>query len=86
MEARGGLAVVTQTCDIVNAVLGKDYVVVSPLRELTEQAIEDVQGLPVITTASAVRESLRAIAATMRGMGFDIGHVTVGQVVKKAAA
>jgi hypothetical protein len=38
-----GLVVVTQTCDIVNAVPGKDYVVVCPLKMMTEQALEDVR-------------------------------------------
>ena len=42
-ETVPGLVVVTQTCDIVNAVPGKEYVVVCPLKELTEQAIEDVR-------------------------------------------
>jgi hypothetical protein len=67
-ETVPGLVVVTQTCDIVNAVLGKDYVVVSPLRELTQQAIEDVQGFPVIAIASAVRGIIA------RHCGNDAGY------------
>jgi len=43
VEAVPGLVVVTQTCDIVNAAPGKGYVVVCPLKELTDQALEDVR-------------------------------------------
>lgn len=37
------MVVVTQTCDIVNAAPGKEYVVLCPLKELTGQSLEDVR-------------------------------------------